>query len=44
MAGPSVDHILAADPGEACLCLAVNSDSLRFTGRTPKILNPFLKS
>ena len=44
MAGPSVEHILVADPGEACLCLVVNTGSLRFTGRTPKNLNPFLKT
>ena len=42
-ADPSVDHRPVADPGEACLCLAVNTGSLRFTGRTLKILNPFLK-
>ena len=41
--GPSIDHILVADPGEACLCLAVNTGPLCFTWRYLKILNPFLK-
>ena len=43
MADPSVDHSPLADPGEACLCLAVTTGPLRFTGRYLKILNPFLK-
>jgi putative transcriptional regulator len=44
MADPSVDHSPLADPGEACLCLAVNTGPLRFTGRYLKILNPLLKT
>jgi len=38
-----IDHQPVAEPGEACICLAVTDAPLRLTGRFMRFLNPFVK-
>ena len=41
-ADPELDHRPVADPGEACVCLAVTSAPLRLTGTLGRLIDPFL--
>lgn len=42
-ADSTVNHRPIADPGAACLCLAVTDAPLRLTGPISRMLNPFLR-
>lgn len=42
-ADAGLEHTPVAEPGEACICLAVTDAPLRFNGLIPRLLQPFLK-
>lgn len=42
-AGPELTHRPVADPGEACLCLAVQDGPVRLTGTLGRLINPFIR-
>jgi putative transcriptional regulator len=43
IADETVDHTPVAEPGAACICLAVTEGRLKFSGLLPRLAQPFLR-
>jgi putative transcriptional regulator len=43
IADETVDHTPIAEPGAACICLAVTEGRLKFSGLLPRLAQPFLR-
>jgi putative transcriptional regulator len=43
IADETVDHTPVAEPGPACICLAVTEGRLKFSGLLPRLAQPFLR-